>query len=312
VLVGNYLFADYLQNSWRFFCGALAIQLAMSIQITIYEAIGKILEVAIIRVLQSLIFITILYLGSKNFQIGIEALPWAIIGSVIPGIFWLLLIFYRNININKNTVSEIKWKKDIYPLQWRVGVSWISGYFIFQAPIIYIYKNIGPVEAGQLGLSLQIFQAITSFASLILTTKTKQWAKLSINKKINELKNDYWRVAIISIGFVLMISIVLRVLGEVNPYITEAYLSRIVGTENWIVLTMASIANQLFFSMNYFFRAQGREPLWFVAAMSGIAAIIAANYIIDILTITLLIYCYAAICILMHAFGSVLVYKIKS
>jgi len=39
--------------------------------------------------------------------------------------------FLRRIWILKGPY-EVDYKNEIFPLQWRIGLSWISGYFIFQ------------------------------------------------------------------------------------------------------------------------------------------------------------------------------------
>lgn len=35
---------------------------------------------------------------------------------------------------------RVSWKTEIWPLQWRIALSWLSGYFIFQlfTPILFI------------------------------------------------------------------------------------------------------------------------------------------------------------------------------
>ena len=51
---------------------------------------------------------------------------------------------------------HIKWSHEIWPLQWRIGLSWLSGYFLTQiyTPILFYYH--GAEVAGQMGLSLTI------------------------------------------------------------------------------------------------------------------------------------------------------------
>ena len=48
-----------------------------------------------------------------------------------------------------------RWMAEIWPFQWKIGVSWLSGFLIFRvfAPIILLEK--GPVAAGQFGLAIR-------------------------------------------------------------------------------------------------------------------------------------------------------------
>ncbi len=52
--------------------------------------------------------------------------------------------------------SSFDWNREIFPLQWRIGLNWISVFFMSQlaTPILFYYQN--PVVAGQMGLSLAI------------------------------------------------------------------------------------------------------------------------------------------------------------
>jgi len=83
--------------------------------------------------------------------------------SMIPSIGFLValawLIFCRPAllhNAWRMGDSHIHWSHEIWPLQWRIGLSWLSGYFLTQiyTPILFYYQ--GAEVAGQMGLSLSI------------------------------------------------------------------------------------------------------------------------------------------------------------
>ncbi len=45
----------------------------------------------------------------------------------------------------------ISWRREVWPFQWKIAVSWLCDYFIFQlfTPVLFAFR--GPVEAGQDG-----------------------------------------------------------------------------------------------------------------------------------------------------------------
>ncbi|WP_164707957.1 hypothetical protein [Paraburkholderia phosphatilytica] len=49
-----------------------------------------------------------------------------------------------------------RWRREVWPLQWRLGVNWLCGYLLTQINIPILFHTQGPVVAGQLGLSLAI------------------------------------------------------------------------------------------------------------------------------------------------------------
>ena len=57
----------------------------------------------------------------------------------------------------KNTIgAELQWKTEVWPLQWKTGLTWLCSYLItaIYTPILFHFQ--GAVVAGQMGLSLTI------------------------------------------------------------------------------------------------------------------------------------------------------------
>jgi hypothetical protein len=52
--------------------------------------------------------------------------------------------------------KELDWRREIWPLQWRIGLSWLSGYLLTQIYTPILFHTQGAVVAGQMGLSLTI------------------------------------------------------------------------------------------------------------------------------------------------------------
>jgi O-antigen/teichoic acid export membrane protein len=77
---------------------------------------------------------------------------------------------------NKTTRS-FAWMKEVWPMQWRIAVSWVSGYFIFQlfTPILFYYH--GPAQAGKMGMSLVIANMLNNFAQVWLQANTPAMAR---------------------------------------------------------------------------------------------------------------------------------------
>ncbi len=50
--------------------------------------------------------------------------------------------------------QRISLRREIWPMQWRIAISWFAGFFIFQLfnPLLFHYR--GPVEAGRFGMTL--------------------------------------------------------------------------------------------------------------------------------------------------------------
>lgn len=77
--------------------------------------------------------------------------------GVLVAVAWLLLRRPKLIRA-AHTYSghELNWRHEIWPLQWRIGLSWLSGYLLTQIYTPILFHSQGAVVAGQMGLSLTL------------------------------------------------------------------------------------------------------------------------------------------------------------
>lgn len=137
------------------------------------EGLGKVKEIAQIRLVQQLFNPIIIWgglvLGSRLFVSGAY--------SVVSVLVFILIIFKSSswkmlVSIYKEPVHEtIGYKEEIFPLQWRIAVSWISGYFIFQLFNPVLFATEGSVVAGQMGMTMSALNALTALTQSWISTK---------------------------------------------------------------------------------------------------------------------------------------------
>lgn len=63
----------------------------------------------------------------------------------------------------------IRWKQEFWPQQWRIWVSWLCGFFVFQSFAPIAFQVDGAVAAGQIGVMVQAFHAVNQLASARLS-----------------------------------------------------------------------------------------------------------------------------------------------
>jgi len=156
--------------------------------IAFIEGLGKVKEVAKIRFIQQvttmLFVLGGLFAGLKLFVGGI---------SILAGL--LILIFYvskeywpvlRNIYLTK-IYTSVSYLDEIFPYQWKIALSWISGFFIFQLFNPVLFATGGAVVAGQMGMTLTVLNAILSFTSSWISTKVPVFSGLIAQKKYTQL-----------------------------------------------------------------------------------------------------------------------------
>lgn len=173
--------------------------------------------------------------------------------------------------------GRVSWAHEIWPFQWRIAVSWMSGYFVFDIinPIAFYF--CGPVAAGRLGMSLQVVFMITRMALSWIDTKAPRFGMLIAARAWQEL-DSLWRRSTIQVlafyllGFVSFL-VAIPFIGHLLPKLPARLAPFPVNA--W--LGGAMIAQVLVNSMATELRAHKREPyVWisFTTALLSMAFIL--------------------------------------
>jgi hypothetical protein len=100
--------------------------------------------------------------------------------------------------------GRMSWAHEIWPFQWRIAVSWMCSYFIFDIinPIAFYF--CGPVDAGRLGMSWQLVSMIARVALTWINTKAPRFGMLIAVRAWPELDLLWRRSTIQTITFYLL------------------------------------------------------------------------------------------------------------
>lgn len=196
-LVGIFFFERYeIEHNniewklpWILLAIGTAFNLLLSPIIAFIEGLGKVKEVAEIRLVQQFIHPIVIWgglaTGSKLFVSGADA----IIRVVIVGIILVKSPFYRILtNIWKYQQDErVSYFKEIFPYQWRIALSWISGYFIFQLFNPVLFATDGAKVAGQMGMTMAALNGLQALTLSWINTKVPKLSGLIAQKRYVEL-----------------------------------------------------------------------------------------------------------------------------
>ena len=121
---------------------------------------------------------------------GLYAIPAVTSGSIVIGIIYLFKIkpclvkaVFKQAFYSEKSSYTISWWSEVWPMQWKIALSWVSGYFIFQLFTPVLFKYYGPIRAGQMGITLTTVNSILGIAIMWLNTKNPEFGKLIALKK---------------------------------------------------------------------------------------------------------------------------------
>lgn len=157
-------------------------------------------------------------------------------------------------------LAEISWRSEIWPLQWKIALTWISGYFIFQLfnPILFHYQ--GAVVAGKMGMTMSISTALMSISAVWTNAKTPEFGKLIALKDWDRLDSMFFKVFYQSIG----ITVVGAFFGWLFIWFLQSNFQigqRFLPAPEVALLLLATIALIVSNGFAIYLRAHKQEPL---------------------------------------------------
>ncbi|MEI8339013.1 MAG: hypothetical protein WCF91_03755, partial [bacterium] len=178
--------------------------------------------------------------------------------------------FIRNIMLEHPKGPHLDWKADILPMQWRVSLSWLSGYFTFSlfTPVLFHYH--GPIVAGQMGMTWNFIAALTGLASSWIAPKAPIFGILIEQRKFYELDKIFWRltavVTSVTIAGALLIWVLVYMVGELDHPFSQRMLPP-TATACFLIATIILVAG---LPMSTYLRAHKKEPLLILSIVNGV------------------------------------------
>lgn len=197
LIAGYFFFGVFGKNdvdvNWQMPWVILAITTSLSLMVSpilaFFEGLGRVKEVARIRVIQQIVQLSlVLLLFSLGFKLFSAPIAAIVAFTVVP--IWILLgskIKLLQFIWGKLDQWVVNYRLEIFPFQWKIALSWISGYFIFQLFNPVLFATEGAVLAGQMGMTLTVLNAIFSLAFSWISTKVPVFSSLIAQKDYKQL-----------------------------------------------------------------------------------------------------------------------------
>jgi len=257
---------------WLLFCLSCGVSHLIAPFLSILEGCNEVKSIYFIRFLQSAIFAVFILIGLR-FGFGLFSLALAQISKFLIGIFGLVFSHRKKLSdfIRSRCDEEIAWWREVLPLQWRSALSWISGYFIFSifTPIMFIFH--GPVQAGQMGMSLTIISALDGIANSWMQPRMPELGVLIARRNFQKLDRLFFKILRISLWviFFLMASL-LGAFGILRLY-GFSFSERLLASVPFVCLVLQRGVGAVIGCFSSYLRAHKKEPL---VAQSLIGAVL--------------------------------------
>lgn len=189
--------AVFWQVPWYSSVIAAAFTLQIDPILSFLEGCGYVSKVAHLRLLQAVCGSLLAWMALITHH-GLFAPSMLIFSNAGVAAIWLYRLRKLLLGLLRYKVGDhrIRWGKEVWPFQWRIAISWLCGYFIFQLfnPVLFAYY--GPVAAGQMGMSLNIANALQAVAVSWINTKAAPFGTMIARKEYKRLDHVFFRTLI--------------------------------------------------------------------------------------------------------------------
>ncbi len=240
-----------------------SINLFLSPRLAFIEGTGQVGAVARLRLMQSMVGYGVMW---ALLLVGTGL--WAAVAVPAVGAIGTSVWLRRRGGMSRQPstakfqdLESISWRRDIFPLQWRIAVSWACGYVIFNLFTPIVFASHGAVEAGRLGMALTVFSAITTLGLSWINAKTPNFT-MHISRGESEVLNRLFKaVASRSIVAIALPSFVLVTLVAIGNHYDIVVLNRIAPADTLFWVACAATVNGGINAAAVYMRAHREEPM---------------------------------------------------
>lgn len=173
---------------------AAAVAFQLDPLLSFLEGCGFVSRIARLRLAQAAAGSILAWIALITHH-GLFAPAMMIMGTASTTFVWLWRKKRFLLDLLKHPpgMHRVGWRQEVWPFQWRIAVSWLSGYFIFQLfnPVLFAFK--GPTAAGQMGMSLSLVNALQAVAVSWISTKSAPFGAMIARKNYKELDTVFFR-----------------------------------------------------------------------------------------------------------------------
>ncbi len=263
------------ETAWRGPWIAVVLASCFTFQIdpvfSFLEGCGFVSRVARTRTVQAVTG-SILAWGALALHHGLFAPAMVIAGQAVVGFGFLLGRRPLLLGLLRTKAGKfaVRWSEEVWPFQWRIAISYASGFLIFQLFNPVLLRYFGPVIAGRMGMSLNLSNALAGVAISWIATKAAPFGAMIARREFAELDRTFFRAA----GQALLLcgfgSIVVWCIDLGMVHYGVRFAQRLLPPLPLGLLLITMVLNQAVASMALYLRAHKQEKFLVNSVLGGL------------------------------------------
>lgn len=238
---------------------------------SLLEGCGQVAQVYFFRTVGA-VLVTLATWASISLGAGL----WTASISTTILLAWAAIFLLRRYRrffqsfFSRPTGACVNWWGEIWQVQWRTAVSYLSGYFTYYifTPILFHFH--GPVVAGQFGMSLGLVGALGNVAAMWSTPRGPQFAVMIARKEYKALDQILYRIIAVTLGVLLAGGLALWLLVYVLNVINHPFATRLLPPLPMALLLFGVVAALALHPTGVYLRAHKKEPYVAMSIVAGL------------------------------------------
>lgn len=259
-----FLFETNVFFAWIFLVIFTGVSTLLNGMLNVLEGAGKVKEVSKIRLLVSVFSIPVLWL-SIIFGGSVYALSLQIFTMIVVSFACLYskyrFVFLSAIRVN-DKVTNFNFIKSIFPLQWRLTVSFFGNYLSSQIYVPLLF-SLGFVElAGKFGMTLQIVNAINGFAITWINSKFATFSTLIAKYNHKEMRSEFKSTFLNSCIILALLVFLFLLFYSYMSISAYPFSERVVSVRYLILLCFCIASNHIYGAINIYLLSYKQDLLF--------------------------------------------------
>lgn len=201
---------------------------------------------------------------------------WTAPITCLVGLLWGLQFLYRRYKNFLRTFrvraagSGVSWRNEMLPFQWRIAVSWLSGYFCFSLFTPALFRFRGPIPAGQMGMTWSMVSVLSAISATWVFAKAPHFGVLVARKEYAALERLVLRSGAVSFGMACCGAIVLEGAVYLLNILNHPLAARLLPPLPTGLFLLATVLMQISYPQSAYLRAHKKEPFLSLSVASGL------------------------------------------
>lgn len=176
------------QLPWIALCGVTAASFLLLPMWALLAGCGQMAALNRFRLVETVLRSLVLW-GAIVLGAGLWSAALAATASLACGGLFLAWRYRRFLGdlLRRPAGPGIPWREEILPMQWRIALSWMAGYFAFYLFTPVTFRVLGPEAAGRMGLTWSLATAVSTLAGTWTQVRAPLFADLAARREFRAL-----------------------------------------------------------------------------------------------------------------------------